>query len=190
MTKPPDPIVILAGSLRRRSVSLAAARFVMAELDGLGRPVQLATVAELNLPPFNPDLHRADLSVSRALLGMARSCGGMIWSAPAYNGSVGGGFKNVLDYLDLLSEDTPAFLMGKPVGLIAASGGIAAAVNAITTLDMVVRALRGNVIPYSVPIVRANSLLSDDLTLSHEPTLEMLRLLAREVARRGVDPGA
>lgn len=178
------PVLILAGSLRVDSVSLAAARVIADEIEALDIPVQLVSLAELDLPMFNPDIHRIELEISRPLLTMVRNCSAMVWAVPAYNGSVSGSFKNVLDYLDLMIDDAPAFITGTAVGLVATSGGVVASINTINTLDMIVRSLRGDVIPFSVPITRGLAKRDETGRFTDASLHEMFRILAKEVVER------
>jgi FMN reductase len=73
----------------------------------------------------------------------------MIWSSPTYHGSVSGSFKNALDWLILLAERDPPYLTNKPVGLVTTAGGVQG-LQAINSMEFVVRALRG----WSVPLVQ------------------------------------
>jgi NAD(P)H-dependent FMN reductase len=178
------PVLILAGSLRVDSISIAAARAIADEIQALGQTAQVVTLPDLDLPLYNPDVHRIELEISRPLLTLVRNCSAMIWAAPSYNGSMSGSFKNMLDYLDLMIDDAPAFISGTAVGLVAVSGGVVASINTITALDMVVRSLRGDVIPYSIPITRSLA-RRDDAGRFTDPVLQtMFRLLAKEAVDR------
>jgi FMN reductase len=79
---------------------------------------------------------------------------GMIWSSPLYHGTVSGAFKNALDWLDLLSDRDPPFLTDKVIGFISAAGGVQA-LQAVNTMEFVVRALRGMAVPLVAPVTRA-----------------------------------
>jgi FMN reductase len=78
----------------------------------------------------------------------------MIWCSPLYHGSMSGLMKNTLDWLELLSEATPKYLGGMPVGLAATAGGTQA-IQAINSMEYVVRALRGFTVPLVVPVNQA-----------------------------------
>ena len=77
------------------------------------------------------------------------ACDAMIWSSPTYHGSVSGSFKNALDWLILLAERDPPYLTNKPVGLVTTAGGVQG-LQAINSMEFIVRALRG----WSVPLVQ------------------------------------
>ena len=104
-------------------------------------------VRDLDLP-----LYRADLPVLKPvqeLVDAVYACDAMIWSSPTYHGSVSGSFKNALDRLTLLAERDPPYLTNKPVGLVTTAGGVQG-LQAINSMEFVVRALRG----WSVPLVQ------------------------------------
>ena len=70
------------------------------------------------------------------------ACDAMIWSSPTYHGSVSGSFNNALDWVIPLAERDPTYLTNKPVGLVATAGGVQG-LQAINSMEFVVRALRG-----------------------------------------------
>jgi FMN reductase len=116
-------------------------------------------VRVLDLPMYQ---HGAEVTESmKRLAGLAAAADGMIWSSPLYHGTISGAFKNVLDWLQLLADAERPFLTGKPVGLIATAGGVQG-LQAINTMEFVVRALRGWTVPFVVPIARAYQAFGDD----------------------------
>ena len=175
------PIMVIGGSLREASASLAAARFIGDEIAKSGIATSLFTVEELNLPPFNPDYHRVDRSVAEDFVDAVRRCRAMIWCAPAYHQTISGSFKNVVDFIELTADDESIYLTGKAVGLVTTSGGFHAAVNCVTSMQFAAHALRAFVIPYSVPIPFGNSLLDANGQIKDENVLRKLQLLAEEV---------
>jgi FMN reductase len=105
---------------------------------------------------------------------------GLIWSSPLYHGTISGSFKNALDWLQLLAKKEPPFLTDKIVGLISAAGGVQG-LQAINTMEFVVRALRGWAVPLMVPVARAYQAFSDGR--ANDPMVDQqLRALGREVA--------
>ena len=70
-----------------------------------------------------------------------------------YNGTISGSFKNALDWLKLLGDRNPPYLTDKVVGLISTAGGMQG-LQAVNTMEFVVRALRGWAVPL-VPIAQA-----------------------------------
>jgi len=66
----------------------------------------------------------------------------MLWSSPLYHGTISGSFKNALDWLQLLGDRQPAYLTDKVIGLISTAGGTQG-LQAVNTMEFIVRALRG-----------------------------------------------
>ena len=171
-------IVGLGGSLRAGSSSLAALRVALDGAEAAGADVQLLDVRELALPlyhggaPGSPGVDRLVAAVSGA--------DGMLWSSPLYHGTVSGAFKNALDWLQLLSRREPPFLTGMPVGLVATSGGVQG-LQAINTMEFVVRALRGWTVPLVVPVAQAFQCFAADGTPRDEAVVDRLKTLGREV---------
>lgn len=152
-------IVGLGGSLRAGSTSLSALRVALDGASRAGAGVDLLDVRVLDLPPYDGAAHRSP--------GLARfeeltaGADGMIWASPLYHGTISGAFKNALDWLQLLSDHEPPFLTGTPVGLIATAGGVQG-LQAINTMEYVVRALRGWTVPYVVPVARSYQAFAAD----------------------------
>ncbi|MDQ4134342.1 MAG: NAD(P)H-dependent oxidoreductase [Actinomycetota bacterium] len=182
-------IVGLGGSLRPSSSSLRALEVALAACWNADASVDLVDVRELGLPLYGSTgevtppaaVHLADL---------AEAADAMIWSSPLYHGTVSASFKNALDWLQLLSRRDPPFLTGKPVGLIATAAGTQA-LQAVNTMEFVVRALRGWTVPLVVPVARAHQAF-DEAGQPRDPALaDQLSHLGHEVtavARRMAEP--
>src|SRR5207249_10055705 len=104
----------------------------------------------------------------------------LVWSSPLYHGTIAGAFKNALDWLELLGKRTPAYLTGKPVGLVATAAGVQG-LQAINTMEFVVRALRGWTVPLVVPIARAQDAFDADGRAKDERVAQQLDILGREL---------
>lgn len=137
-------------------------------------------VRALDLPPYQPHGAPDSAGITR-LVEVASAADGMIWSSPLYHGSVSGTFKNALDWLQLLADHEPPFLTGRPVGLIAVAGGVQG-LQAINTMEFVVRALRGWTVPFVVPVDRAYQAFSADGAPRDVVLARQLTMLGREVA--------
>jgi FMN reductase len=120
-----SPLIVgLGGSPRERSVSRAATAAALDIVVAQGARAAMLDLRELALPIFHPekelDEYDAPTRVNiERLLDACGSADAMIWVSPTYHGTVSGAFKNALDFLEFLSNDTPPYLTGKPVGLIA-----------------------------------------------------------------------
>ena len=146
-------IVGLGGSLSDRSASLAALRLALDGAADAGAAVVLLDVRELDLPYFGSPGGESHPGVTR-LVDAVGAADGHVWASPLYHGTVSGAFKNALDWLQLLADGERPYLTDQPVGLIATAGGVQG-LQAINTMEFVVRALRGWTVPFTVPISRA-----------------------------------
>jgi FMN reductase len=177
-----EHIVGLAGSLRSPSSSRAALRLALDAAADLGAGVELLDVRELDLPLYRPGLPAAGAPGPgpAALAAAVGRADAMIWSSPLYHGTISGAFKNALDWLQLLADRDPPFLTGMPVGLIATAGGVQG-LQAVNTMEFVVRALRGWTVPFVVPVARAHRAFAPDGTPTDPAVAAQLATLGREM---------
>lgn len=174
-------IVGLGGSLRQNSTSLAGLAVALRGARAAGAETELLDVRAMNLPMYVPGTAPLPVDVER-LLDVVYEADGLIWSSPLYHGSISGAFKNVLDWLNPLGDREPAYLTDKVIGLISTAGG-SQGLQAINTMEFIVRALRGWAVPLVMPIPRAWKIFEDDGEIADEQVeLELLRL-GREVMR-------
>lgn len=174
-------IVGLGGSLSKQSSSLAALRIALEGAAETGAQTELFDIRQLSLPMFDPSITDPPKSVL-VLSDAMYYADGLIWSSPMYHGTISGSFKNALDWLQVLSNREPSYLTDKVVGLISTAGGVQG-LQAVNTMEFVVRALRGWAVPLVLPIAQAWKAF-DDQRNPRDPNLaEQLRALGREVAR-------
>ncbi len=178
------PLVVgLGGSMRSRSTTLAALERALAAAEVAGAEVTLLDVRDLALPMYEPDLPLSAFGDGAArLVDAARRADALLLATPAYQGTLAGVVKNALDYLQFLADDDPPYLTGRAVGLIAAADGGQAAPHAVAALVHAAHALRAVVVPFTVPIPRAWSLLEPDGTVVADPWGRRLDALGRQVA--------
>lgn len=170
-------IVGIGGSLNRGSSSLAALDACLRTAAEIGAEVIRFSIRELDLPLYDPAADPPDSA--RALAAAVADSDGLILSSPMYHGTVSGSFKNALDWLQLLAPHDPPFLTDIPVGLISAAGGVQP-LQAVNTMDFIVRALRGWTIPFAVPIQQSWRVF-DGWGAPNAEVAEQLQILAREV---------
>jgi FMN reductase len=173
-------IVALAGSLAEQSNSLTAARIALDGAARAGADTELFDIRQLDLPMYAPDASTIP-AAARALCDATYSCHGMLWSSPLYHGTISGSFKNALDWLQLLGDRQPAYLTDKVIGLISTAGGTQG-LQAVNTMEFVVRALRGWSVPLVIPIPQAWRAFQEGRALD-ESLAAQLRTLGGEVAR-------
>jgi FMN reductase len=170
----------LGGSLRAASTSRSA---LAAAVDGAreaGARADLIWVRDLDLPLYSAEQPIPPPALDFASIVYASDA--LIWSTPTYHGSVSGSFKNALDWLIVLAERDPPYLSNKPVGLVSTAGGIQG-LQAINSLDFIVRALRAWSVPLVLPIGQAWRNFDADGRLTDEVVAMELHELGAEVVR-------
>ncbi len=130
-------------------------------------------------------------AAARELAGTVLGSDALIWSTPTYHGSVSGSFKNALDWLILLAERDPPYLTNKQVGLVATAGGVQG-LQAVNSMEFVVRALRGWSVPLVQPVAQSWQTFDPDGRLADDMVAAQLRELGElgaEVVRVAPVPG-
>src|SRR5215469_6949666 len=174
-------VVGLGGSFAQHSTSLAALRIALEGAAEAGATTELLDIKELSLPMYDPTNKKPPQSVVK-LCEAIYQADGLIWSSPMYNGTISGSFKNALDWLKLLSDRHPPYLTDKVVGLISTAGGVQG-LQAVNTMEFVVRALRGWAVPLVMPIAQAWKAFDEKGVPQQSELVEQLHALGREVAR-------
>ena len=150
----------------------------MAAAEEAGATVRMFDLRLLDLPFFVPG--EAPSAAAEEFLDATFEADGLVWSSPMYHGAISGAFKNALDWFELLRDRTPPYLTDKVVGLISSAGG-AQGLQAVNTMEYVVRALRGFAIPLVVPI-SARSAFDAEGNVVDERVNDQLRHLGEELA--------
>jgi len=114
----------------------------------------------MNLAIFVP-LSRNVPDIARRFLDAAYVAHGLVWCSPTYHAAMSGAFKNALDWIELLRSREPPYLTNKIIGLISTAGGTTG-LQAINTMEFVVRALRGWAIPRMIPIPQVRQLFDEN----------------------------
>ena len=171
-------IVGLGGSSNPRSSTHAALETALAGAREAGAEVVHFNVSSMDLPIYKYGL---TTPAAEELVAAVRAAHGMIWCSPLYHGTVSGAFKNAVDWLEMLARDVPPYLSNKVIGLIATAGGDQP-LQAINTMEYMVRSLRGWTFPLTVPIPRADTAFDTEGALQDEALDQRLRLLGGEVA--------
>lgn len=173
-------IVGIGGSLDGSSSSLAALKVTMDAAAAAGATTRTLDLRALKLPMYEPSLE-ATPSVQE-LVAAVRDADGLVWSSPLYHGTISGAFKNALDWLELLHRDDPPYLTDKVIALISTAGG-AQGLQAINTMEFIVRSLRGWTIPLVVPVANAWRAFEADGRPKDPEVEKLLRALGSEVVR-------
>ena len=175
-------VVGLGGSLAQHSSSLAALRVALHGASETGAQTELLDIRQLSLPMYDPAAESNPPDSVRAMCDAVHKADGLIWSSPMYNGTISGSFKNALDWLKLLGDRNPPYLTDKVVGLISTAGGMQG-LQAVNTMEFVVRALRGWAVPLVMPIAQAWKSFDGNGIPQDAQLTEQLHALGREVAR-------
>jgi len=85
-----------------------------------------------------------------------------IWLSPMYHGGIPGSMKNCLDWLELTSKNPKPYLSNQVIGMICWADGVQA-MQGINNMDSIAKALRAWTLPYSVPILRKDLIVDDEL---------------------------
>ncbi|MEU6645538.1 NADPH-dependent FMN reductase [Saccharomonospora sp. NPDC046836] len=173
-------LIGLGGSLRRGSTSLAALRVVLRASEDAGANVRLFDIREMAIPLYQPDIEPSPRTLEFVdAVGHAQA---MVWSSPMYHGSVSGSFKNAIDWLQLLARRDPPYLTDKVVGLMTAAGGTQG-LQAVNTMEFIVRSLRAWAVPLVMPVAQAAQAFDENGTLRDDNLANQLANLGREVVR-------
>jgi FMN reductase len=180
-TKDRIRVVGIGGSMSPASSSLAALKIAIEGAREAGAETEVFDIRVLDLPMYNPSAKEVPDAVRR-MSDAVYVAEGLLWSSPLYHGTISGSFKNALDWLQVLSDRKPPLLTDKVVGLLSAAGGTQG-LQAVNTMEFVVRALRGWAVPLVIPIAEAWRVF-DNQGFSRDPKLtELLHALGGEVAR-------
>jgi FMN reductase len=177
-------IVGLGGGLGGESHSLTALKIALEAAKQAGAQTELIDLQSVRLPFFEPSLELKDYpaSVKDYIDRMARA-DGYLWASPAYHGTISGVVKNALDFIEFLSDRTPPYLDGKPVGLISTAGGSMAGVTTLQALMHTAHALRAWVVPLTIAVPGAWRSIDNQGRLTDTNLESRLQALGREVVQ-------
>lgn len=174
----PIHIVGIAGSLRPGSFTRMAVNVALEGAKEAGATIQLIDLRDYSLSFCDGKTGQMTPSADVIRLrGEVKQARGVILGTPEYHGSFSGVLKNALDVMGFEEFE------GKMVGLVGVSGGMMGAVNALTGLQVVGRALHAWVIPEQAAIPQAWKVFDPEGGLN-DPKLEArLKDVGRQVAR-------
>ena len=177
-------ILGLGGSNSQPANSITALNIAADGAREAGASVEVINFANLNLPFFVPNQPIEVYVQSEAiasLLEKVKAADGYLLCAPTYHGTIGGLWKNGMDFLELLPRRPKTYLEGKICGLMAVGGGTYAAANTLTAMQHMTKALRAWAAPGSVPILGAKKSFDAEGRFQDEKTTEQLKMLGRQV---------
>ncbi|MDR2222867.1 MAG: NAD(P)H-dependent oxidoreductase [Flavobacteriaceae bacterium] len=174
-------VLIFNGSLDEEAfrTSRRIAQFYADQFTAVSVEVEQLHLSDYNIPIFQAKLMDSVPEDVQRFVEAFRAADIMIWLTPLYHGGMTGVMKNAIDWLELTSKDTPAYLTNKVVGFTCWSGGNQA-MQGIQSLDNVAKALRAWSLPFSVAISNADLYENNDLSEVYKKKMEMLASLLVE----------
>jgi FMN reductase len=175
-------IVGIGGSVAPASKSRSALEAALNGAADGGAETRLLDLHRLGLPMFSPTLLADPPASAIELVDVAYRADGLLWSSPMYHGTISGAFKNALDWLYLVGDRNPPYLTDKVIGLISTAGGTQG-LQAVNTMEFIVRSLRGWAVPLVVPVGPAHRLFDTEGNLQDDASRRQLMTLGAEVVR-------
>jgi FMN reductase len=176
------PLVVgLGGTTRPGSTSERALRGCLSIAGGLGVRTVMFGADELDLPLYGSVDCMSHAKALR-LIAALREADAVVLSSPAYHGALSGLLKNALDYVEELREDARPYLDMRAVGCIACAYGSQAIGTTLTSMRLIVHALRGWPTPLGVGINASQVSLEEGGRCSAADVNAQLEALARQVA--------
>lgn len=173
-------VVGLGGTTRPGSTSERALRGCLAIAAGMGLRTRMFDARALNLPHYG-EHDCANHPKAVQLVAALRQADAVILSSPAYHGSLSGLLKNALDYVEEMRGDERPYLDMRAVGCIASAYGPQAIGTTLTSMRLIIHALRGWPTPFGVGINAAHVTLDEDGSSPSAEVNDQLRALARQV---------
>lgn len=170
MTAPELRILGLCGSLRRRSLNMAALR-TAGELMPPGMSLHVTSIADL--PMYDQDLFDAGMPVPVARLrAEIAAADGLLIASPEYNFSLTGALKNAIDWASR-PPDQP--FQDKPIAILSVTPGPLGGARGQYDLRRILGQLWGHVLPRPEVFI-GNSAAKFDAEdrLTDEPTLTIM----------------
>lgn len=133
------------------SISTVMTDYIKAQLNTKGIESSVFSAAESGIPLIDTALNSPPENVKQ-MTDQFLTADLHFWLSPLYHGSITGGFKNCLDWLEITAHLPRPYLTDKVVGLICWADG-SQALNGISTMENIAKSLRAWSVPYTLPII-------------------------------------
>lgn len=175
-------IVCLGGSMEKGSSTMKILNFAASEMKKLGAEVYTADIKNLELPMFSYSyMQKLKSRAFNELNRNIKDADGFIFASPEYHGAVSAAFKNVIDYLEILSKNEPPYLSLKPVGCIAVGGAENSGFATLNSMISIVHNLRGVASPSSFAAGMVSSNLGSSGKITDDKLIKKIKRLVSEV---------
>ncbi|NMG41708.1 FMN reductase [Chelativorans sp. ZYF759] len=173
-------IVGVGGTTREESSSERALRRTLSFAKTHGARTVAVTGSALPDSIYDP-VKSERCPKAFSLIELLRSADGVIFSSPAYHGSISGFLKNALDYIEDMRDDDQPYLEGRAVGLICCAMGWQAGGATLGAMRSITHSLRGWPTPIGVLINSAATGFGADDRCLDEAIDQQLRIMAGQI---------
>lgn len=173
-------IVGLGGTAKPSSSTELALKVALDAATDAGAEVRLFDGPFLSALPIYGVPGSESSEAGKALVDAVREADGLILASPGYHGSISGGVKNAIDYLEETARDGRVYLDGLPVGLIATAYGWQATGSTLATMRSIVHALRGWPTPLGAAIRTVGGMFTAE-GCTDDAVAAQLALVGRQV---------
>lgn len=173
-------LFVMGAALRRESFNRKLAAVAAAIALSRGAKVDLADFAEFNMPLYDGDVEesRGLPKGARKFSARIKAADALIFSVPEYNNSVSGPFKNALDWM---SREKPYPFIAKPLLMLGATSGKAAALQGIAATRVPLAFLGAYIYPAWLGVANgATAFTEDGIQLVDEAVQKRLETLTDE----------
>lgn len=154
-------LFVMGASLRRDSFNRKLAAVAAGVARAKGSAVDLADFADFTMPLYDGDIEENEgmPEGARKFSARVKAADGLIFSVPEYNNSVSGAFKNALDWM---SREKPYAFTAKPVLMLGATSGKAAALQGIAATRVPLTFLGSYIYPAWLGVANGATAFSED----------------------------
>lgn len=170
-------VVGIGGSLRGNSHTRRAVAIALQGAAELGARTQLIDLRDYDLAFCNGEETTDKLPGIIRLRSEVKAAQGIILGTPEYHGSFSGVLKNALDLMGFDEFE------GKLVGLLGVSGGMMGAVNALASLQVIVRSLHAWLVPEQAMIAHSSRAFDANGQMHNLELEARVKEVGRQVAR-------